>query len=137
MICILIFFLDDARSVKDVTWVELPFVTWTVVRSYDEFVSTINSRGLPEHVSFDSDLHESHYSLYIKCVQEGRINFPYDSCSPKTGWHCAKWLREYCLDKGLRLPHYTIHTLNRYAQIDIKLILSFNVTTVKLNQQIQ
>jgi len=116
-------FLDDTRKVQDVVWVELPFVTWTIVRSYDEFVSMVISRGIPEHVSFDNDLHESHYSLFDFCVREGRANFPYDSCCPKTGWHCAKWLLSYCLDKGLRLPHYTIHTLNSYAKRDIDLLL--------------
>lgn len=126
-------FLDDERKPAGISWTTLPSVSWTIVKSYDEFVSVISSRGLPEHVSFDNDLHESHYALYGNCILEGRTNFPYEDCSPKTGWHCAKWMLEYCLDKGLRLPHYTIHTLNQYAQRDIKLLFSLKTTVTKPN----
>lgn len=116
-------FLDDERLPKHVTWVELPPVEWVVVRSYAEFIEAIITRGIPNRMSLDNDLHPSHYQLYASMVADGRTRFPYEACSPKTGFHCAQWLVKYCLDRKAKLPEYTIHTLNHVAQADIRYLL--------------
>ena len=57
----LLLFLDDLRNPKDVIWVNLPEVEWTVVRNYDDFVNTIIDKGVPTRISFDHDLADEHY----------------------------------------------------------------------------
>lgn len=58
---------------------------WITVKSYWEFKSIIEEKGLPNRISFDHDLGERAGIL-----------------SP-TGLDCIKWLIEYCLDNGLDL----------------------------------
>jgi len=87
-------FLDDEREVKDVTWVSLPPGNWVVVRNYNDFVKTIQKNGLPANISFDHDL--------------GVVG----SDKEMGGTECAKWLVQYCIDNGLDLPRYTIHSKN-------------------------
>jgi hypothetical protein len=57
-------FLDDEREVKDVKWLDLPPYHWVVVKSFNQFVSTIKERGIPSSVSFDHDLADEHYKEY-------------------------------------------------------------------------
>lgn len=108
-------FLDDERYPKDVTWVDLPLVEWTIVRSYNDFVKLIEQNGLPASVSFDHDLADEHYRAYIESLQaaspeERRIN--YDELKEKTGYDCAKYLADYCIDKRCQIPVYYVHTMN-------------------------
>lgn len=49
-------FLDDMRSPPD--------MTWTLVRSYDEFVNLIQSNNLITHLSFDHDLGDEVHDGY-------------------------------------------------------------------------
>lgn len=73
-----------------------PFITNDVVwvKSYDEFVSWIIENGLPDGISFDHDLG--------------------DTVNPKekTGFECAKWLVDYCLDNDSTLPEFTSQSSN-------------------------
>ena len=69
-------FLDDNRHPKDVTWIELPLVEWTVVRSYKEFVKTVEEFGIPATVSFDHDLGDEHYNEYFR-VKEAKFQNTY------------------------------------------------------------
>ena len=116
-------FLDDTRTPNQVTWVEIPRVReWTIVRSYDEFVKVIEERGLPNHTSFDHDLAEPHYIAYMEAVS-GLVVAPldYSSFKEKTGYHCARWLVDYCIDHGwLALPEYTIHSMNVIGKDNIE-----------------
>lgn len=66
-------------------------------------------------VSFDHDLADEHYKEYYvahdaKIIGEKRIR--YDIFSEKTGRDCALWLANYCLDKGVPIPLYYMHSLN-------------------------
>jgi hypothetical protein len=45
---------------------------------------------------------------------------PYDSYKEKTGYHCAKWLVEYCLDKNLKLPDFQVHSMNPVGKANIQ-----------------
>lgn len=115
-------FLDDLRHPKDVQWLALPTVKWTIVRNYNSFVDTINARGLPQIISFDHDLADEHYkenifSQDIKNIHRG--NFNYAKMKEKTGYDCAKFLVEYCLRNRSNLPEYYIHSLNYIGKHNI------------------
>lgn len=57
------------------------------VYDYDEFVNFINKNGVPEFISFDHDLGEG-----------------------KTGFDCAKFLVEFCLDNGVSEINFQVHS---------------------------
>ncbi len=109
-------FLDDERSPYKVHWIEMPLGPWDIVRSYKEFVEFILKNGIPAHVSFDHDLADEHYH-----------NNNTADYKEKTGYHCAQWLTEYCLDNNLPFPPFTEHSLNPIGRENIAtLIESFN-----------
>lgn len=115
-------FLDDARQPKDVKWLELPPVAWVVVKSYKEFVETIQRDGVPACVSFDHDLADEHYQEYAiahdpKMISRGTIR--YDKLKEKTGYECAKYLAELCVYKKLPMPTFYIHTMNPIGAANI------------------
>ncbi len=104
-------FLDDERIPFNVYWINLPSVEWTIVRNYNDFVKTITNKGLPIRVSFDHDLSFEHYPF--NADDPKHINeIPYDIYEEKTGFHCAKWLVDYCQNKGLSFPEYYVHSMN-------------------------
>lgn len=110
-------FLDDERFPRQVTWVRLPTTIdnhWTIVRSYDEFVKTIQEKGMPEFISFDHDLAFEHYT-------EGFAGTApkYNSYKEKTGYDAAKWLREYCDFNDVPVPPYTVHSMNLVGRANI------------------
>lgn len=41
----------------------------------------------------------------------------------KHGFHCAKWLIEYCLDNGHKIPRYVAHTMNPIGRENIVSIM--------------
>jgi len=96
-------FLDDCRKPLNDTR------TWTVIKSYKEFVKIITDRGLPQFISFDHDLSTEHYKIgHVRAF----TNEDYQSVKEKTGFHCAQWLVDYCMDKKLPLPDYQVHSMN-------------------------
>jgi hypothetical protein len=119
-------FLDDERLPRDVTWIDLPLGPWVVVRSYAEFTRLIEKDGLPDHISFDHDLGLEHYQAYEKaCSVPVPAPPPYDSFKEKTGYHCARWLVDYCIDHGwLALPSYTIHSKNVIGEGNIEALFA-------------
>ncbi len=112
-------FLDDERLPKDVTWVDLPLVEWTIVRNYNQFIKIIMERGMPSHISFDHDLGDEHYKEYHNAVSQDRT-FDYTKCSEPTGYDCVKWLVEYCITNNLDFPSHSIHTMNNIGADNIK-----------------
>ena len=84
---------------------------WIVVRNYNDFINYIDGHGLPEIISFDHDLGEEHYEKQL----------PYDQYTEKTGYHCAKWLIDYCIDNNKKLPTIIlIHSMNFAGSLNIK-----------------
>ena len=74
------------------------------VYDYDEFVNFINKNGVPEFISFDHDLGEG-----------------------KTGFDCAKFLVEFCLDNGVSDINFQVHSQNPVGKENIeKLLANFN-----------
>lgn len=111
-------FLDDIRHpheafeyTKQKMFIELQ---WQVVRNYNEFVNFIQINGLPKFISFDHDLADSHYTpepLWTdynasKEWQDKQVH------NEKTGYECAKWLVDYCIDNNLKCPQYYCHSMN-------------------------
>lgn len=111
-------FLDDERFPEKVTWVQLPKVHWEIIRDYDQFVQIIIERGLPIHISFDHDLAAEHYNPEMYQGQEA-----YDRCranfKEKTGLECAKWLVKYCMERSVRVPMFTVHSMNPIGAANI------------------
>lgn len=113
-------FLDDERHPKNVKWVELPLVNWVVVRSYEEFVAHITTNGLPKFISFDHDLSDISYAYG---AQSRYQKYDYNECKELTGYHCAKWLIEYCMDNVLPPPDYIVHSMNPAGKENITSLL--------------
>jgi hypothetical protein len=115
-------FIDDERKPKDVTWVNLPSVQWIIATSYEDFVRIISDNGLPEYISFDHDLGDSAYDECIRAYKNDNV-INYDNITEKTGYDCAKWLAQYCVDKNLPLPVYFCHSMNGIGRTNIYSIL--------------
>lgn len=118
-------FLDDSRTPTKVTWIELPPVAWVIVRNYNEFVKTIEQQGLPNIISFDHDLANEHYKEFFRASDEetGDKRIRYETLTEKTGYDCAKWLANFCVDKKLPVPLYYLHSLNGIGCANIFSIL--------------
>jgi len=109
-------FLDDIRRPEDTGYMKLPIyemVEWIIVRNYYAFQTIIENKGIPDIISFDHDLAIEHYK---------EQNFDYtDPEYEKTGYHCAKWLIDYCMDSEKELPKKIIvHSMNPYGSKNIK-----------------
>jgi len=105
-------FLDDVRNPKDVTWVELPLVEWTIVRNYDDFVNAVKTNSIII-CSFDHDMFTEHYQEYHRVHQTGfKDKIDYTRFKEKTGYDCALFLANYCVENLIPIPQYYIHTLN-------------------------
>ncbi|HQI45205.1 MAG TPA: hypothetical protein PLC59_04040 [Bacteroidales bacterium] len=119
-------FLDDARLPEDVKWTGAPPMKWEIARTYKQFVKIIESRGVPDTVSFDHDLAPEHYEEHkcahdIKMISYGKIR--YHNFKEKSGYEAAKFLAEYCISKKIDIPKYYIHTLNLIGRKNISLVL--------------
>ena len=110
-------FLDDERFPKNVKWIELPLEQWVIVRSYKEFSDWISRNGLPRVISFDNDLADQSYGVnWEEAARDGKFTELNASLREKTGYDCAKFLVNYCLDKELDLPQYYVHSMNSVAK---------------------
>ena len=120
-------FLDDIRNPKDGIGLVPSNLNqfywendWDIVRSYDEFVSYITKNGLPDFISFDHDLADEHYVHYMELQKrhlEGSLP------TEKTGFECAKWLVDFCLDNGFQIPNTIVHSANPVGKKNIETYL--------------
>jgi hypothetical protein len=110
-------FLDDIRVPNDVTWVNIPVDQhYSVVRSYKEFVDLITLRGqVPMYVCYDHDLADCHYGDGLNNDQ-----IDYSKYQEKTGYDCAKWLVNYCMERGIKHPPYIVHSMNPIGKLNIE-----------------
>jgi len=109
--------LPDGSSWLVFSPIEQPFkVVW--VKSYDEFVEWITKNGLSEAVLFDHDLGLPNH---ISRVNSGMSKRASKKLKPieKTGFDCAKWLVEYCMDNNKQLPLYNIQSANPVGKENI------------------
>lgn len=117
-------FLDDLRTPLEAYSYKLDRVycdePWIIVRNYSEFVSYILEHGLPKLISYDHDLCDEHYRMYDRGTP---IN--YDTLTEKTGYCCAKWLIQHCIDLGyVDVPQFMTHTMNPVGGVRIQNILN-------------
>ena len=113
-------FLDDARQVKDVKWLEMPLGPWIVVKNYKEFGEYITKNGLPVFVSFDHDLADEHYRHSMYNPDKHYTNYYTNGTfKEKTGYDCARWLIAYCQNHELDFPLYQVHSMNPIGKENI------------------
>jgi hypothetical protein len=119
-------FLDDVRDPKDcVSYMkdDVYEEKWDIVRTYDEFVNYITKNGIPDEVSFDHDLSDEHYdpSMYGVSIEYVK---KYDTFKEKTGYDCAKWLSQYCIDNVIPMPKCYVHSMNPVGRDNIWSVLN-------------
>lgn len=98
--------LDDIRDPKVSDWLMMYApdfvyegkVLW--VKNYNEFIDWILDNGLPDKISFDHDLGEV-----------------------KSGFDCAKWLVDYCIDNQKQIPNFVVHSANPVGSENIRYLL--------------
>jgi len=118
-------YLDDYRIPRDsyvythnALYVLRP---WQIARSYEEFVSFINTQGLPDLISFDHDLADEHYREHTSILDYEKDSSNYKE---KTGFECAKWLVNYCIDNNKKLPEFLCHSMNPIGKENILSLLN-------------
>ena len=117
--------LDDIRNPNTENWldyspIEKPFKTiW--VKNYNDFVEWIEQNGLPTAICFDHDLEPDIINGDPMKPWECTIEYA------KTGFDCAKWLVDYCIDSNRPLPKYNIQSANPIGADNINgLLTNFN-----------
>ena len=122
-------FLDDIRYPYDAFehTQQIMFLQkkWEVVKNYNEFIKWITKNGLPELISFDHDLGDTHYmSSHLRTDSEKSKEWQDAHVhTEKTGYECAKWLIDYCLDNNLKCPKFYCHSMNPVGRDKINSIL--------------
>ena len=115
-------FLDDMRIPSSVYSYTHNLIylenDWIIVRNYDEFVKDILDNGIADFYSFDHDLADEHYGM-----QEHLDEMDYAMFEEKTGYDCAKWLINYCMDNNVSPPDYLVHSMNTAGATNIKYLI--------------
>ena len=100
-------FLDDERTpISTFRYTQNGlYVTekWEIIRNFYQFISFVSDHGIPTIVSFDHDL--------------GDVNGE----TEKTGYHCATWLIDHCINENLNLPKIIlVHSMNTVGNENIR-----------------
>lgn len=97
--------LDDLRDPNVDGWVEkyspikgLVQVFWA--KSFTEFMLYINEFGIPDAICFDHDLGLD-----------------------ESGYDCAKYLVNLCMERDIDIPAFAIHSMNPVGKNNIEAIL--------------
>jgi len=114
--------LDDIRNPLEGDWLKFspidPPYTTVWVKSYSEFVQQIKKNGLPDAICFDHDLGMT-AALEARAKGLSKRKSRELKKLEKTGYDCAKWLVEYCMDKNLPLPKYSSQSFNPIGRENI------------------
>ena len=122
-------FLDDIRQPSDAFehTQQTMFLEkkWEVVTNYNEFIEWITKNGLPDFISFDHDLADMHYTTYHLSTNDEKSKEWQDAQLhiEKTGYECAKWLIDYCLDNNFDCPKFYCHSMNPVGKDKINCLL--------------
>lgn len=114
--------LDDYRDPMEGQWLVFSPIKESAyevhwVKSYNEFVGWIQGNGLPTAICFDHDLADEH-KIDLDEYEGERMIY-----TEKTGYDCAKWLVNYCLDNKKDLPLYNIQSGNPVGKKNIDELL--------------
>jgi len=121
--------LDDIRNPFENHWgisfspipsEQLGHIEW--VKSYNEFTKWINENGLPNAICFDHDLG---MDVALAARDKGMSKRKSRKLKQKelTGFDCAKWLVNYCIENNLKLPLYNIQSANPVGKENIDTLL--------------
>lgn len=124
-------FLDDIRFPKDAflqkelayltEYSKIPESEWVIVRNYDDFVKTIEERGIPRAVSFDNDLCMEHMRYYVNFLKNPGY-YEWENFQTKCGIHCAKYLKDKLTpDSDIKVY---VHSANLEGSAIIREIMS-------------
>jgi len=109
--------------------IQQPFeVIW--VKSYNEFVAWITTNGLPDAICFDHDLGD--YQAFRNGYPEYFDGQPWPE-HELTGYDCAKWLVNYCMDHNKELPKYNMQSANPVGKANIDGVLKSYIKHVQNN----
>jgi len=120
-------FLDDMRRPRN-AWLwdkkinllsvcRIPEDKWEIVRSYDQFVSWIDTNGIPDVVSFDNDLYDPmEIDSEDQKMHDLFMMINWEESEIKTGAHCAQYLVDKCKKLCKPIPEYYVHTANSAAR---------------------
>lgn len=99
-------------------------IEWAWVKSFEEFTKYIVEKGIPDVMAFDHDLGGNSYQLYHKHKGYKTETINYSEYDEPTGYHCAKWLVEYCQDNKILLTtEVHAHSMNPQGRDNIVSIL--------------
>ena len=125
-------FLDDFRQPRDAQLSgstqmlleasETDGSDWLVVRTYDDFIKTIEDKGMPEMISFDHDLTPTHMKIYMQSADRNSLNYNAIGMD-KTGYHCAMVFEECWMEMDKPKVKVYIHTANHIGARNIKQVL--------------
>jgi len=126
--------LDDIRNPIDVWNITHNLIyidkKWIVVRNYEQFVNIVTHNFLeyevlPEILSMDHDLSDKHYrpSMYDPNIEHYSKYYTDGTFKEKTGYDCAKWLVDFCMDNKLEIPKYFVHSMNPVGKDNIIALL--------------
>ncbi|CAB4218894.1 hypothetical protein UFOVP1605_55 [uncultured Caudovirales phage] len=125
--------LDDIRNPFENDWlvfspIEQPFeCVW--VKSYTDFVKWIKENGLPDAICFDHDL-GMEVAIEARAKGMSKRKSRQLKKEEKTGYDCAKWLVEFCLDNHLQIPKWNIQSANPVGKDNINGLLKSFIKNV-------
>lgn len=130
-----ILWLDDIRDPNQEHWkqwldkrIEIVERNIVWVKNYSEFVQYIEENGLPTVICFDHDLGKP---IEMMNASKGKKKARELKSKELTGYDCAKWLVEYCLDNDINHISYLIQSSNLPGKININSLLSnFNKSKI-------
>lgn len=124
-----VIWLDDLRDPLSGNWIRdfipeyfsLGKIVW--IKSFDDFTKMIKYNGLPDKICFDHDLGED---IAIQLVAGGMEKSKARQVKKlaKSGFDCAKWLVDYCLDNRVQIPDWSIQSANPVGKENINSLLS-------------
>ena len=98
------------------TWINLPTVEWLIVRNYEDFIHAVLTKGIPAFVTYDHDLSDQHYQPITTLNQN---NIDYTKYREKTGYECAQFLVNQCMNKTIKHPRFAVHSMNPVGRKNI------------------
>lgn len=128
--------LDDVRDPMTNDWLvfspipktDITEVIW--VYSYQEFVYWIEKNGLPDGICFDHDL-VMNVALKARDMGMSKRKSRQLKQYENTGFDCAKWLINYCIDNNKPLPLYNIQSANPVGKANIDGLLKNFIRSTK------
>ena len=96
-------------------------VTW--VKNYREFTEWIDKNGLPYMIAFDHDLGQDVANDKVENGMSKRKSRR-EKRTEMSGFECAKWLIDYCIDNNTELPQWTIQSANPVGADNINGLLN-------------